>query len=223
MPTTRRWAPLAVNTYPNQWVETSVAASYGGKRGAVSGSQAPGNYGIVGFVGSHLSRRLQRSRINLGTYGAQRGEFFNFGFGVELANSYADSTLKYFGVRPLINYPIPGPLYDRTSRKYATYNMGIPDQFRVDTFIEEFNERWGEGKDPLPQVLTIILPNDHGASDRPEAGYPFRESYMATTTWRWGAWSSSCRTLRIGKRWPLWSPKTIRRTGSTTSTRTEAC
>jgi hypothetical protein len=25
----------------------------------------------------------------------------------------------------------------------------------------------------------VIVPNDHGAGDRPEAGYPFRESYMA--------------------------------------------
>ena len=34
-----RWL---VNTYPNEWVETSVAASYGGKRDAVSGSNRPG-------------------------------------------------------------------------------------------------------------------------------------------------------------------------------------
>ena len=171
-----RWL---VNTYPNQWVETSVAASYGGKRGAVSGSQAPGNYGIVGSSGAIYPEDYNEAG-SIWEHMERNGvSFFNFGFGVELANSYADSTLKYFGVRPLINYPIPGPLYDRTSKKYATYNMGIPDQFRVDTFIEEFNERWGEGKNPLPQVLTIILPNDHGAGDRPEAGYPFRESYMA--------------------------------------------
>ena len=31
----------------------------------------------------------------------------------------------------------------------------------------------------MPQVLTVILPNDHGAGERPDAGYPFRESYMA--------------------------------------------
>jgi len=33
--------------------------------------------------------------------------------------------------------------------------------------------------DSMPDMVTIILPNDHGAGDRPEAGYPFRESYMA--------------------------------------------
>jgi hypothetical protein len=27
--------------------------------------------------------------------------------------------------------------------------------------------------------FSVIIPNDHGVDDRPEAGYPFRESYMA--------------------------------------------
>jgi len=31
----------------------------------------------------------------------------------------------------------------------------------------------------IPAFITVIIPNDHGAGDRPEAGYPFRESYMA--------------------------------------------
>lgn len=171
-----RWL---VNTYPNQWVETSVAAAYGGKRSTVPGSKAPGNYGIVGSSGAIYPEDYNEAGSIWDHMERNGVSFFNFGFGVELANSYSDSTLKYFGVRPLVNYPIPGPLYDRTSKQYATYNMAIPDQFRVDTFIKEFEEKWGEGKEPLPQVLTIILPNDHGAGDRPEAGYPFRESYMA--------------------------------------------
>ena len=69
-------------------------------------------------------------------------------------------------------------MFDHSSRKYATYNMAIPDQFRVDMFIEEFRDRWIDGDEDLPQVLTIMLPNDHGAGERPEAGYPYRESYM---------------------------------------------
>jgi hypothetical protein len=31
----------------------------------------------------------------------------------------------------------------------------------------------------MPALITVIIPNDHGAGERPEAGYPFRESYMA--------------------------------------------
>ena len=31
----------------------------------------------------------------------------------------------------------------------------------------------------MPSMLTVIIPNDHGAGERPKEGYPFRESYMA--------------------------------------------
>jgi DNA-binding beta-propeller fold protein YncE len=170
-----RWL---VNTYPNEWVETSVAASYGGKRGSRMNSKAPGNFGIVGASGAIYPEDYNEAGSIWDHFERNDISFFNFGFGVELANSYADSTLKYFGVRPLVNYPVPGPMYDRTSKMYATYNMGIPDQFRADVFMQEFEEKWmGEGK-TMPQVLTIILPNDHGSGERPEAGFPFRESYM---------------------------------------------
>jgi hypothetical protein len=74
---------------------------------------------------------------------------------------------------------MPGPLRERTSRKFATYNTSIPDQFRADMFIEEFEERWlGDGA-TMPAVITMMLPNDHGAGERPADGYPFVESYMA--------------------------------------------
>lgn len=170
-----RWL---VNTYPNEWVETSVTAAYGGKRGMRRNSQAPGNLALVGSTGAIYPADYNEAGSIWDHFERNDVSFFNFGFGTELAGNLSDSTMKYTGVRYLVNYPLPGPLYDRSSRKYATYNMAIPDQFRADMFIEEFNEKWmGEGKE-LPQVLTIILPNDHGAGDRPHAGYPFRESYM---------------------------------------------
>lgn len=170
-----RWL---VNTYPNEWTETHVAAAYGGKRRFQPLSQAPGKFGMVGSSGAiypedyneagSLWEHLDRGEVS----------FFNFGFGVETAGTIADSTLAKTGVRYLVNYPIPGPLYDRSSRNYATYNMAIPDQFRADQFISEFTQRWLDGEEEMPQVITLILPNDHGAGDRPHAGYPFKESYM---------------------------------------------
>jgi hypothetical protein len=56
--------------------------------------------------------------------------------------------------------------------------MAIPDQFRIDQFQKEFSEKWINGNDSMPAFMTVIIPNDHGAGERPEAGYPFRESYM---------------------------------------------
>lgn len=171
-----RWL---VNTYPNEWVETHVSATYGGKRGMRRDSKAPGNYGLVGASGAIYPEDYNQHGSIWDHFDRNGIDFFNFGFGAELAGTINDSTMKYVGVKYLVNFPLPAPLFDNTSKQYATYNMAIPDQFRVDTFIDEFNEKWGVGKDTLPSVLTIILPNDHGAEDRPRAGYPFRESYMA--------------------------------------------
>jgi hypothetical protein len=77
-----------------------------------------------------------------------------------------------------VSFPLPKPLFDHTSRKYPTYNMAIPDQYRMDMFEEELRARWLSGKDPFPRLITMVLPNDHLAKERPGDGYPFVESYM---------------------------------------------
>lgn len=170
-----RWL---VNTYPNEWMETGVAAAYGGKRRMKRDSKAPGNFAFVGSTGAIYPEDYNEAGSIWEHLDRNGKSFYNFGFGVELAGAYSDSTLKYTGVQYMVNFPIPGPLYDKSSRKYPTYNMAIPDQFRADMFIEEFNEKFiGAGK-TMPQLLTVILPNDHGAGERPHAGYPYRESYM---------------------------------------------
>ena len=170
-----RWL---VNTYPNEWVETSVSAAYGGKRRMRMDSKAPGNLALVGSTGAIYPEDYNEHGSIWDHFARHDISFFNFGFGTELAGNLSDSTMKYTGVKYLVNFPLPGPLFEYSSRQYPTYNMAIPDQFRADQFIKEYEEKWGENGEPLPQVLTILLPNDHGAGDRPHAGYPFRESYM---------------------------------------------
>ncbi len=170
-----RWL---VNTYPNEWVETGTTAAYGGRRSMRDTSSAPGNlsfYGSAGSIypedyneGGSMWEHLERWKVN----------FFNFGFGVEMAGSFSDSTMKYTGEKYTINYPLPAPLFDRTSRTFPTYNTAIPDQFRTDMFIKEYNEKWAGGKE-LPAVITLMIPNDHGTGPRPKAGFPYVESYMA--------------------------------------------
>jgi len=171
-----RWL---ANTYPNEWVETSVSAAYGGKRYMKADSKAPGNFSFVGASGAIYPEDYNQHGSLWDHLERNKKDFFNFGFGLEMGATLQDSLLKYTGVKHIINYPLPQPLFNRSSKLYATYNMAIPDQFRADMFIKEFNDKWiGAGKD-MPPVLTICLPNDHGADDRPWAGYPFRESYMA--------------------------------------------
>jgi YVTN family beta-propeller protein len=168
------------NTYPNQWMETHHPASYGGKRSQREESKAPGKFGMTGAAGAIFPESYNQAGSmweNLERHGK---EFYNFGFGVEFdAGGFSDSTFKYGGVRYLANYPLPGPLYNRTSRLFPTFNMAIPDQFRTDIFVKEITEKYINPKRELPSVLTLQLLNDHGAGERAAAGFAFNESYMA--------------------------------------------
>ena len=193
-----RWL---ADTYPNEWVETSVPATYGGSRKVKVNSRAPG---MLAFVGAKhamypedynedgsIWEHLDRNKI----------DFYNFGFGLQFANGYEPGPQKQIpvetkesnkgsfksnhqivtglGMRYIVNYPVPVPMYYKSSRMYPTFNLGIPDQYRAGVFIKEFTERWLNGKKEMPPVITMVLPNDHGGIERPADGYPFIESYMA--------------------------------------------
>jgi YVTN family beta-propeller protein len=171
-----RWL---VNTYPNEWVETTTAASYGKNRRYNPKSKAPGSLAMNGAAGAiypedyneagSLWEHMERNNVS----------FYNFGFGIMFEPASYEQEYKYTGVRHLANYPVPAPIFSKTSKTYPTYNTSIPDQFRIDMFIKEFNEKWINSGKSMPQMLTVIIPNDHGAGERPDEGYPFRESYMA--------------------------------------------
>jgi YVTN family beta-propeller protein len=171
-----RWL---AGTYPNEWVETSVPAAYGGRRDQKPESEAPGIFSFVGSSGAIYPEDYNQHG-SMWDHLARNGvDFFNFGFGMEMEYNYNDTLLKQGGVRYLVNYPLPGPLFERTHRTYPTYNMAIPDQYRADVFIEHFQKSYLDKNAAPPPVLTVLLPNDHGAGERPGVGYPYRESYMA--------------------------------------------
>src|SRR5664279_1362209 len=171
-----RWL---VNTYPNEWVETCTPASYGGNRNYKPASKAPGSLGMNGAAGAIYPEDYNESGSMWDHLERNKIDFFNFGFSVMFEPAFYDNSYKYTGIKQFANFPVPAPLFGRSSRQYATFNMAIPDQFRISQFIKEFNEKWTTDGKILPQLLTVIIPNDHGANERPEAGYPFRESYMA--------------------------------------------
>ena len=171
-----RWL---VNTYPNEWVETCTPASYGGNREYNPASKAPGSLGMNGAAGAIYPEDYNESGSMWDHLERNSIDFFNFGFSVMFEPAFYDESFKYTGIKQFANFPVPTPIFSKTSRQYPTYNTSIPDQFRVSQFINEFDEKWMTGDKPMPQMLTIIIPNDHGAGERPDAGYPFRESYMA--------------------------------------------
>ena len=171
-----RWL---VNTYPNEWCETCTAASYGGNRSFKFDSKAPGVFAMNGAAGAIYPEDYNEAGSMWDHLERHNVDFYNFGFSIMFEPGIYDEKYKYEGIRHYINYPLPLPIWDRSSKQYPTYNMAIPDQFRIDQFQKEFEEKWMNGQDTMPAFITVIIPNDHGAGERPEAGYPFRESYMA--------------------------------------------
>ena len=195
-----RWL---VNTYPNEWVETCVAASYGGNRNYNPASKSPGSLGMNGSSGAIYPEDYNEAGSMWDHLERNRISFYNFGFSVMFEPAFYHDSYKYTGIRQFANFPVPAPIFTRTSRQFPTYNMSIPDQFRVSQFMREFNEKWMSKGDTMPQVITVIIPNDHGAGERPEAGYPFRESYMADNDLAVG------RTIEFLSHTPYWKNMAI--------------
>ena len=171
-----RWL---VNTYPNEWCETSTAASYGDNRNFREDSKAPGVFAMNSSAGAIYPEDYNEAGSMWDHLERHQVSFYNFGFSVMFEPAIYKAEYKYSGNQQFINYPLPQPLFERSSKIFPTYNTAIPDQFRIDQFIKEFDQKWILGQDSMPELITVIIPNDHGAGDRPDAGYPFRESYMA--------------------------------------------
>jgi YVTN family beta-propeller protein len=187
-----RWV---VGVYPNEWVEVNARSriealpfsSAPGRR-SVAGSSAtvlPEDYNEAGALWEHLAR-----------HGVS---FFNFGFGTEMPASLEEQMFKETGIRMAVSYPLPKPLFDRTSRVFPTFNMAIPDQYRADVFEQELRERWESGREPFPQLITLVLTQDHLTDEHPADGYPFRESYMADNDLALGR---IVQTLSHSRWWP---------------------
>ncbi|MFK7921447.1 MAG: alkaline phosphatase family protein [Bacteroidia bacterium] len=166
-------------TYPNEWVEAHVPAAYGGNRSFRWDSKAPGNFALEGASGAIYPEEYNEAGSIWEHMGRNGVPFWNFGCGIMFAPHLSGSLEYPIGYGHAVNYPVPAPLFRQTSRTFPTYNLAIPDQFRIDKFIEEFEQKWLNGPDSLPPVLTVIIGNDHGAGERPEAGFPYMESYMA--------------------------------------------
>ena len=167
------------NTYPNEWIETTVPASYGDNRDYKENSKSPGILSFTGSAGAIYPEDYNEAGSMWDHLDRNKKSFFNFGFALMFEPADYDVKYKQGGVRHIANFPLPAPLFANSSKIYPTYNTSIPDQFRIDMFQKEFKEKWLDEKKEIPSMLTVIIPNDHGAGEKPDKGYPFRESYMA--------------------------------------------
>lgn len=163
-----RWL---VGTYPNEFMEAKIGESAEG--------EGPGNFAFIGSSGAIYPEDYNEAGSIWEHFERGGVNFFNYGLGFEFAYHKQEQEDRFTGIRLSVNYPMPKALFERTSRNFATYNTNIPDQFRMDMFEKELKEKWLSGKEPFPQVITMMLPNDHGSKERPADGYPFWASYMS--------------------------------------------
>jgi DNA-binding beta-propeller fold protein YncE len=178
---------------PNEWVETNSSVD----KTAKLFSKAPGRR-FPGSTGS-MDPEDYAERGGLWEALERKGvSYFNFGEANETAHVREEWSDTLTGAAHGVMVPMQKALFNRTSHNYAGYNTNIPDQFRMDQFEGEFTKMWLKGKEKMPQLIAIQLPNDHTASPRPEDGYPLRHSYMADNDLALG------RLLHFLSRTPYW-------------------
>jgi YVTN family beta-propeller protein len=163
-----------MGTIPNEYVEAnSVADGRFDPRSSAPGRTFPRSTGGVdpedyNEIGG-IWENLDRGKVS----------FFNFGECNEFNGNREERFDTSFGAAHPVAWPMPTALWQRTCRDYAGYNTNIPDQFRVDQFERNFSKMWLSGKDSMPALVAIQLPNDHTSSPRPKDGYPYIHSYVA--------------------------------------------
>jgi YVTN family beta-propeller protein len=130
-----------------------------------NGSIAPEDYPEAGSMWEHLARHAV--------------PFRNYGEGFEFAGVDEGEGNGETGARELVNIPMPKALFDNTCREFPIFNMNIPDQYRADWFVRDFNRLFMNGKAKMPSFVNIAICNDHGADPEPAKGYPYLASWMA--------------------------------------------
>jgi len=162
-----------VGVIPNEWVEANASVS----KSARLFSRAPGRRhpGTIGSVDPEdyaeiggLWEALERENVS----------FYNFGQANETAHVREEWYDTNTGAAHGVMVPMQKALFTRTSHNYAGYNMNIPDQYRMNQFESEFTKMWIDGEEEMPALVTMMIPNDHGAGIRPEDGYPYPHSFM---------------------------------------------
>ena len=159
---------------PNEWVEANASVTKtamifskapGRRHPGTTGSIDPEDYAEKGGLWEALDR--------------QGVSFYNFGEANETAHVREEWYDTNTGAAHGVMVPMQKALFGRTSHNYAGFNTNIPDQYRMDQFEKEFTDKWITGKEKLPSLITMQVPNDHGAKTRPEDGYYYPGSFMS--------------------------------------------
>ncbi len=178
---------------PNEWVEANSSVDKTAKLfSKASGRRFPGSTGSMDpedyAERGGLWEAMERSHVS----------FYNFGEANETAHVREEWMDTATGASHAVMVPMQKALWPRTSHNYAGFNTNIPDQYRMQQFEGEFTKMWLKGKEKMPSLITMQVPNDHTASPRPRDGYPYHHSYVADNDLAVG------RILHFLSRTPYW-------------------
>ena len=169
-----RWV-MGIN--PTPFFNTAWTSGYGGRRHDFPGAPQPGRRALFGGADAPMPEDEPQFGSLWEHIAASGKGVLNYGEGLEIEGNDEMPGSQPEGQRLFLNSPLPKPVFDSTDRRYPTFNLGIPDQFRVAEFERDFKLKLAAGK--VPALIVIRLPNDHTMGPRPADGYPYRASYVA--------------------------------------------
>jgi len=163
---------FSTGAYANDFVEKMWPTNYGGRGGkylSEGGGQMRTAYGnIAAPPNGYLWDAVLRVKRTVRSY----GEFAEYAR--DAAPDTEPSTAARPAARGLVKATVPG-LDGHVHPSYPPYDLSIPDNQRVDVWLEEF--RTFEANGQLPSLSIIRLGNDHTSGTR--AGAPTPRAMIA--------------------------------------------
>ncbi len=169
-----RWV---VGINPTPFFNTAWTSGYGGRRRDFPGAAQPGRRALFGGADAPMPEDEPQFGSLWEHVAASGKGLFNYGEGLEIEGNAEIPGTEPEGQRLFLNAPLLRPIFEASDRRFPTFNLGIPDQFRVAEFERDFKLKIAAGK--VPALIVIRLPDDHTAEPRPADGYPYRASYVA--------------------------------------------
>lgn len=195
-----RWV---VGIAPTPWMHLAWTTHYGGRRHEFPGSEAPGRRAMQGGADSpDADDEPQFGSLWEHVAGAGL-PIMNYGEGLEIEGDDEAEGLDEMGTRFFLNVPLLEPIFDSTDHKYPTFNMGIPDQYRVAEFERDFTAKVKSAAGYKAALTVIRLPNDHTGPKRPDDGYAYGASYIADNDLALG------KIVEIISHSPVWKDSAI--------------
>lgn len=182
---------------PTPWLNMAWTSNYGGRREGSAYSPAPGRRAMSGGADAPMPEDEPEFGSLWEHVTGAKLKVLNYGEGLEIEGSDERDGAEPEGQRNLLNAPVPRPVFESSDRAFPTFNLGIPDQNRVEEFERDFGRRMKRGD--LPSLIVIRLPNDHTAEVRPGDGYPYRASFVADNDLATGRIISFLSKSRIWK------------------------